>query len=85
MVARGLAPFCARIVGVDISSNMVDAFNRLVSSGLSIWRLELISVQQNMEAGLDRDNFHAVQRDSLRDADDELDGELFDVVVVRMA
>lgn len=35
---------------------------------------------QNAQAGLDRENFHAVQRDELQNTQDELDGELFDVV-----
>jgi len=32
--------------------------------------------------GIDKKEMYAVQRDSLRDEDDELDGELFDVVLV---
>lgn len=35
---------------------------------------------QNAEAGLNRDNFYAVQRDELQDTDDELNGETFDLV-----
>lgn len=67
LISQQLAPYCKRIVGVDLAEQMVAVFNESVAN-----------------QGIDASEMIAVQKEVLLDEDSELDGELFDVVLVRL-
>lgn len=81
-MSQRLAAHCKSIVAVDLSQAMVDQFNKQVRLAASRSGKLLIRAQVS-DHGVDPSEMHAVQKDELLDEDSELDGQLFDVVIVR--